>query len=61
MRASYQAKMLMKNETTLLFILGESEELIRIFHSSIQTAMRNAQATTNKVSSPTHYPSTKAG
>jgi four helix bundle protein len=35
-----------KNETTLLFILGECEELIRIFHSSIQTAKRNAQAET---------------
>jgi four helix bundle protein len=33
-----------KNETTLLFVLGECEELIRIFHSSIQTAKRNAQA-----------------
>jgi len=33
-----------KNETTLLFLLGECEELIRIFHSSIQTAKRNAQA-----------------
>ena len=33
-----------KNETTLVFVLGESEELIRIFHSSIQTAKRNAQA-----------------
>jgi four helix bundle protein len=33
-----------KNETTLLFVLGESEELIRIFFSSIQTAKRNAAA-----------------
>jgi four helix bundle protein len=33
-----------KNETTLLFVLGETEELIRIFHASIQTAKRNAQA-----------------
>jgi len=33
-----------KDETTLLFVLGESEELIRIFHASIQTAKRNAQA-----------------
>ncbi len=37
-----------KNETTLLFLLGESEELIRIFHSSIQTAKRNAQAGARK-------------
>ena len=33
-----------KNETTLLFVLSECDELIRIFHSSIQTAKRNAQA-----------------
>ncbi len=33
-----------KNDATLLFVLGECEELIRIFHSSIQTAKRNAQA-----------------
>lgn len=37
-----------KNETTLLFVLGESEELIRIFHSSIQTTKRNAQAGARK-------------
>ncbi len=33
-----------KNDATLLFVLGECEELIRIFHSSIQTAKRNARA-----------------
>jgi len=33
-----------ENETMLLFVLGESKELIGIFHSSIQTARRNAQA-----------------
>jgi four helix bundle protein len=37
-----------KNETALLFVLGECEELIRIFHSSIQTAKRNAQAAARK-------------
>ena len=31
-----------KDETALIFILGESDELIRIFFSSIQTAKRNA-------------------
>jgi four helix bundle protein len=31
-----------KNETSLLFVLSESDELIRIFFSSIQTAKRNA-------------------
>lgn len=35
-----------KNQTTLLFVLGEAEELIRIFFSSIQTAKRNAAAQT---------------
>jgi len=32
-----------KNETTLLFVLGECDELIRIFHSSIRTAKQNSQ------------------
>jgi four helix bundle protein len=39
-----------KNETTLLFLLGECEELIRIFTSSIQTAKRNAAAEPRKPS-----------
>jgi four helix bundle protein len=30
-----------KDETTLIFILSEADELIRIFFSSIQTARRN--------------------
>jgi four helix bundle protein len=50
-----------KNETTLLFVLGECEELIRIFHSSVQTAKRNAQAESRKPSSATRYPSGEAG
>ena len=33
-----------KNDTTLLFILSESEELIRIFASSIKTAQQNLLA-----------------
>ena len=41
-----------KNDTTLLFVLGECEELIRIFHSSIQTAKRNAEAEANKPNGP---------
>jgi four helix bundle protein len=41
-----------KNEATLLFVLGEGDELIRIFHSSIQTAKRNAQAEARKPSNP---------
>ena len=31
-----------KDETALLFVLSEVDELIRIFYSSIQTAKRNA-------------------
>ncbi len=41
-----------RNETALLFVLGECEELIRIFHSSIQTAKRNAQAEARKSALP---------
>ena len=33
-----------KGESTLAFVLSESDELIRIFFSSIQTAQRNALA-----------------
>jgi four helix bundle protein len=36
-----QRKDWVKDETTLLFILSEADELIRIFFSSIQTARRN--------------------
>jgi len=51
----------LKAEPTLLFVLGECEELIRIFHSSIQTAKRNAQAEARKPSSVTRYPAGHAG
>ena len=44
-----------KNETTLLFVLGESDELIRIFHSSVQTAKRNAQVNAAKPSGTVRY------
>ena len=50
-----------KNETTLLFVLGESEELIRIFHSSIQTAKRHAMMETSKPINPARHPAGKAG
>jgi four helix bundle protein len=50
-----------KNETILLFVLGESEELIRVFYSSIQTAKRNAQATSSKPAKPATYPSISVG
>ena len=44
-----------KNETPLLFLLSESEELIRIFHASIQTAKRNVETETRKPSRPVGY------
>jgi four helix bundle protein len=44
-----------KTGTTLLFVLGECEELIRIFHSSIQTAKRNADRETVKPARPVRY------
>ena len=50
-----------KDETTLIFVLSECEELIRIFFSSIQTARRNAQTEARKPSSPARYPSGEAG
>jgi four helix bundle protein len=56
-----QRKAWVKNETTLLFVLGECEELIRIFHSSIQTARQNAQGEVRKPVSPVQYISGKAG
>ncbi len=50
-----------KNETLLLYLLGESEELIRIFHSSIQTAKRNAVAERSKPPLSPRYPAGDAG
>ena len=37
-----QRKAWIKNDVTLLFVLAECDELVRIFHASIQTARRNA-------------------
>jgi len=37
-----ERKRWVQDDPTLLFLLGESDELIRIFASSIQTAKRNA-------------------
>ena len=50
-----------KNEVTLLFVLGECDELIRIFHSSIRTAKLNAQTEARKPSSPVRHTSGTAG
>ena len=56
-----QRKAWAKNETTLLFVLNESDELIRIFMSSIQTAKRNALAQKRKPEPPVRNPSGNAG
>ena len=50
-----------KNEVTLLFVLGECDELIRIFHSSIQTARRNTRAEARQPSNPDHHSPGAAG
>jgi four helix bundle protein len=46
---------------TLLFVLTESDELIRIFHSSIQTAQLNAATERQKSSGSARYPAGEAG
>jgi four helix bundle protein len=56
-----QRKAWVKNETTLPFVLGECEQLISIFHSSIQTARRNAQAEIHKPVRAFQYAPSKAG
>ena len=56
-----QRKAWAKEETTLLFVLSESDELIRIFMSSIKTTRQNALVQKQKTSAPTHYPPGKAG
>ena len=50
-----------KEDPTLAFVLGEAEELIRIFYSSIHTARRNALAEKRQRSEPHPYPSSTAG
>jgi len=46
---------------TLLFVLSESDELVRIFHSSIQTAQRHAATERRKPSGSARYPAGEAG
>ncbi len=46
-----------KNETTLFFVLSESEELIRIFVSSIKTAQQNLLAEKRRPTKPIQYSS----
>jgi four helix bundle protein len=50
-----------KEEATLLFVLNESDELVRAFHASIQTAKRNAAAERRKSSHSAEYPPGDAG
>jgi four helix bundle protein len=56
-----QHKSWAKNETTLLFVLNETDELIRIFMSSIRTAQQNALTQKRKPESAAQYPSGNAG
>jgi four helix bundle protein len=44
-----------KDDPTLVLVLGEADELIRIFYSSIQTARRNALAEKRPASEPLRY------
>ncbi len=44
-----------KNDPMLAFVLKESDELIRIFFSSIQTAKRNLLAASRKSQTPIRY------
>ena len=50
-----------KGDSTLAFVLGESDELIRIFLSSVQTAKPNASTERRKPASSFHYRSGEAG
>jgi len=56
-----QRKNWAKSEPTLLFILSESDELIRIFMSSIRTAQQNVLKQKRKMLDPTHYPPGETG
>lgn len=46
-----------RDETTLLFVLNEVDELVRIFHSSIETAKRNALAQSRQEAPASRQPS----
>ena len=48
-------------EPTLVFVLSEADELVRIFFASIQTARRNALAERRSSSEPSHHCSGGAG
>jgi four helix bundle protein len=46
-----------KDDPTLIFLLSEADELIRIFYSSVQTARRNALAERRAAPEPIRYSS----
>lgn len=50
-----------KETVALVFVLGEAEELIRIFFASVQTAKKNALAEKRQAARGTRYPSGDAG
>ena len=56
-----QKKAWAKDETTLLFVLSESDELIRIFMSSIKTTRQNALVQKQKASASTKHPPDEPG
>ena len=55
-----QRKRWAPDDSTLLFVLSESEELIRIFHRSIQTAQANLLREKAAKPSATRYPPASA-
>lgn len=56
-----ERKVWVKNEATLIFILAEADELIRIFFAGVQTARRNALVEKRQAGQPVRYPSVAAG
>ncbi len=50
-----------KEDATLVFILSESEELIRIFFASVQTARKNVLAEKRNSTEGARYPAGEAG
>jgi four helix bundle protein len=56
-----QRKTWAKDETALLFVLSESDELIRIFMSSIKTARQNALVQNQKTPALVNHPPDEAG
>ncbi len=55
-----QRKHWTKDDSTLLFVLSESEELIRIFMASIKTAQQNSMVQKRRTRTTVTYPSGEA-